>query len=467
MLERKGSNQLVQDGVGLGVRVRVDEEVLQAPLQRLEARPLLGVRLPAVQHDLVERLRRAGRRGHAVAALDLLQHLGVGHAGVGDAAVRDELREQNTKRPHIRLDGEPVHHRGLGGGPLDGELGALLGRVLVLILDEARQTEVADLADVVLADEDVTCSKITVDKVLQLEVGHARGDLGSHIDELGQAQGLALVVQVVEQAAVLHQLADNVEGHLVRADGKELDQLGVAQTLHHGSLLQEVGRLHRSRLKSLDGDRGGAVPHPLPHIAELAGAQLAQEPDRLARDFPLVLGAVGQTDGGGHVGRLARLAQRDAQTIRGNLVVCDELVESLECDAAGDEEVSIVHAADVVVLDRIALLHRERVVSRLALTLTDEEAAVVATEQKNLLGVRALDLAVEPVLGLDGLHFRDVVAGNKALLAVAQMLSLPPVAVALVEDTHMVTLFEGQIIFCTRGVVVERDVRRVIHRGRR
>jgi hypothetical protein len=43
-------------------------------------------RLPAVQHDLVHGLGRARRRGHAVAALNLGQHLRVGHAlGSGHA----------------------------------------------------------------------------------------------------------------------------------------------------------------------------------------------------------------------------------------------------------------------------------------------------------------------------------------------------------------------------------------------
>ena len=102
-----------------------------------------------------------------------------------------------------------------------------------------------------------------MDEVLALQVGHARRDLRRHVDQLGQTQRSTLpsqrrtrreheenttgtltlegtissggkggrnsissnrnlVVQVVKQTAVLHELGDNVERHLVSADGKEL-----------------------------------------------------------------------------------------------------------------------------------------------------------------------------------------------------------------------------------------------------
>ena len=56
------------------------EELLQFPLQRLERRSLVLVALPALVHDVVERLRAARGWGHAVAVLHLVKDLGVCHA---------------------------------------------------------------------------------------------------------------------------------------------------------------------------------------------------------------------------------------------------------------------------------------------------------------------------------------------------------------------------------------------------
>lgn len=102
-----------------------------------------------------------------------------------------------------------------------------------------------------------------MDEVLALQIGHARRDLRRHVDQLGQTQRATLpsqsrtrrehegnttggaltlegtimnsrnssrdlVVQIVKQTAVLHELRDNVERHLVSADGKQLHQ-----SIHH------------------------------------------------------------------------------------------------------------------------------------------------------------------------------------------------------------------------------------------
>lgn len=115
------------------------EEVLQLPLQRLEGGPLDGVLVPALEHDLVERGRATGRTRHAVAVVHLVQHLGVGHAGVGDPAVGDQLRKQDTKGPHVGLDGELAVVGCLGSRPLDGEACSHSCLVLVLLEQTTNQ----------------------------------------------------------------------------------------------------------------------------------------------------------------------------------------------------------------------------------------------------------------------------------------------------------------------------------------
>lgn len=44
---------------------------------------------------------------------------------VGHSALGHQLRQQDSKRPHVRLDGEFSVKSGLGSGPLYGELGTL------------------------------------------------------------------------------------------------------------------------------------------------------------------------------------------------------------------------------------------------------------------------------------------------------------------------------------------------------
>ena len=68
-------------------------------------------------------------------------------------------------------------------------------RFVFVFLDESRQTEICDLADVVLADQNVSGSQIAVDVVLGLQVGHAGGDLSSHVDQLRQFERAALTLK--------------------------------------------------------------------------------------------------------------------------------------------------------------------------------------------------------------------------------------------------------------------------------
>ena len=348
-----------------------DKEVLEAPLQCLKGGPVRRVLLPAVQHDLVEALWRVGRAGHAVATLELLQHLRVGHAWVGDAATRHQLCQQDAKGPDVGLDAEPVVEGGLGRCPLDGELGAFV-RVVLVVRDEPGQPKVGHLADVVVSDEDVSCGQVPVDVVVQLQVRHARRHLGRHVDELGQLERAALLLQVLEQAALGHEFGDDHERLLLRADGIELHQLGVPQLLHDVRLLEEGRGLHGARLEGLDGHGRGAVPQPLKHLPKLPRPQPVDEGDGVARDLPHVLGLVREVN----LRLLQLLAghhEVDAEAVAVAAVVLRQLLERAEHSAPRDEEATLVQAPDAVVLDGDAVLDGQGVVARLALTLAHQE----------------------------------------------------------------------------------------------
>ncbi len=55
-----------------------------------------------------------------------------------------------------------------------------------------------------------------------------------------------MTLKVLEEAAELHQLGDDIDGLLQRADRVELDQLGVPQLLHDVRLGQEILGVHCS-----------------------------------------------------------------------------------------------------------------------------------------------------------------------------------------------------------------------------
>ena len=85
-----------------------------------------------------------------------------------------------------------------------------------------------------------------MDVVLTLEVSHPSRHLGAHVDQLLELHSPTLALEILQQAAVLHELSDDEDGLLVGADGVQLDQLGMAELLHDLSLAQEVLRVHRA-----------------------------------------------------------------------------------------------------------------------------------------------------------------------------------------------------------------------------
>ncbi len=75
-----------------------------------------------------------------------------------------------------------------------------------------------------------------------------------------------------------------------------LNELGVSEFLHDGSLLEEVVWRHGAVLEGLHSDRGGAVPHARPYIAKLSRPKLLVQLDRLPRNLPLHNGVEKDSD---------------------------------------------------------------------------------------------------------------------------------------------------------------------------
>lgn len=162
-------------------------------------------------------------------------------------------------------------------------------------LNQPGQAEVGDFHNVIVGNKNVPRRQIPVDVVLRLQVRHPGGDLRRHVYELRHLQALALALQELEQRTVLHQLGDDVDRLLHRAHGVQLYELRVSQLLHDLRLGEEVLGVHRARLQRLYGDGRRVVPLALPHLPELAVAQLSDEFEGSAVDLPLVACPVRQT----------------------------------------------------------------------------------------------------------------------------------------------------------------------------
>lgn len=133
----------------------------------------------------------------------------------------------------------------------------------------------------------------------------------------------------------------------------------------------------------------------------------------------------------------ARLAEVDAEAVGVLRVMLDELLERSEGGAAGDEEAALVQLAYSVVLNCVAVSHREGVVVVSALGVADQEGAVlVLGQQQLLLRLYPLDLAEVPRLRFDGLQLGNIVRWNVAFLACLFAPRQPPIALKR-KRTHL------------------------------
>ena len=70
-------------------------------------------------------------------------------------------------------------------------------------------------------------------------------NLANDVDHLMLCDVAAISIpQVLQQAAVFHQLCDDVDGLNQRADSIELEQVGMVDLLHHLSFCYKVLHLH-------------------------------------------------------------------------------------------------------------------------------------------------------------------------------------------------------------------------------
>jgi hypothetical protein len=86
--------------------------------------------------------------------------------------------------------------------------------------------------------------------------------LSCHVYERGQRHALSVPLpEIVQQAAVAHELGDDEDGLLVGAHGVQANQLLMAKLLHDARLGHEGFRRHRSRIQRFDGHVRVLVPH--------------------------------------------------------------------------------------------------------------------------------------------------------------------------------------------------------------
>ena len=90
-------------------------------LEVFERWSFVCVMFPAVEHYLVEWVRTAGRWWDTVALLNLRRNFIAYHVRVRNAAVRDELLDEDTERPGVRLAAELVVECCFRRCPLEGE----------------------------------------------------------------------------------------------------------------------------------------------------------------------------------------------------------------------------------------------------------------------------------------------------------------------------------------------------------
>ena len=106
---------------------------------------------PALPHKLVDLGRTPRGALHPVTWLQQLVDISQLHPRVRRHPVGGDLPEQDPESPNVRLGRELVVSQALGCCPLNGELGARVGRVGV-VPDETGQAEICDFDDVILAD---------------------------------------------------------------------------------------------------------------------------------------------------------------------------------------------------------------------------------------------------------------------------------------------------------------------------
>ena len=105
------------------------EVVLEMELEVLESRSVFRIRLPAIQHDLIERVGAPWGRACDIPAPLWPEPLRLSFLGTESGC---ELGDENVKQPYVGFDAKTIVQCGFGRCPLDGELGPFSCRVDVV-----------------------------------------------------------------------------------------------------------------------------------------------------------------------------------------------------------------------------------------------------------------------------------------------------------------------------------------------
>ena len=111
--------------------------------------------MPALVDDIMHRLRHSLWHLQKTAVHDILHHLCVGAIRVGVLPKGENLPEQNSKRPDVRVHGELAVLEALWSQPAKGHWSGLVAaadNAVVLCMGEVAQTKVGYFHSQVLAN---------------------------------------------------------------------------------------------------------------------------------------------------------------------------------------------------------------------------------------------------------------------------------------------------------------------------
>ena len=150
--------------------------------------------------------------------------------------------QKNTEGPDIWLGCELVVSQTLGCCPLDGELCSWLSSVCVLsLLYQPRQTKISDLNTwslphclssinmthlhhVIITNQTIPRSQITMDEILGLKIAHSRGNLSCDVHQHNLIDFASVGgSQIIKKIPSRHELSDDVEGWFSGTDSKQLN----------------------------------------------------------------------------------------------------------------------------------------------------------------------------------------------------------------------------------------------------
>ena len=110
------------------------KHILKLLIDISESRPMNRLPIPALSHELINISRAVFGPLHSVAGLEKVIDIGELNARIRRLAVSGNLPKQHTVSPYVRFGREFVVGEAFGSRPFDGELGADVSRVRLLLV---------------------------------------------------------------------------------------------------------------------------------------------------------------------------------------------------------------------------------------------------------------------------------------------------------------------------------------------